>query len=201
MALTRDSVIWWVGMIGAVLTALAAVSNQLPAEWQPYLLVAATVVGTVSGWMATSLLPGRNDATKKSANGVAKLLIPFVIFGALSSAACKPPASIQTEPGRQAWYASQALQRVSEVQNIAIQLNSTTPPTLSTNTTRIIVQMCVSSAKVLKEMPEGWAKVVLAAFNEAKAQIPTAELNKNVSLQTALAVLEGLLISFAGGTP
>jgi hypothetical protein len=130
-----------------------------------------------------------------------RVLLPFVIFGALSVAACKPPASIQTEPGRQAWYASQVLQRVSEVQNIAIQLNSTTPPSLSTNTTRVIVQMCVSSAKVLKEMPNGWAKVVLASFNEVKAQIPAAELNKNVSLQTAFAVLEGILISFAGGTP
>lgn len=188
-------------MIGAVLTALAAVADQLPPAWQPYILVAAIVVGTVSGWMATSLLPGENDATKRSANRGAKLLLPFVIFGALSVAACRPPASIQTEPGRQAWYASQVLQRVSEVQNSAIQLNSTTPPSLSTNTTRVIVQMCVSSAKVLKEMPNGWAKVVLASFNETKAQIPTAELNKNVTLQTALAVLEGILISFAGGTP
>jgi hypothetical protein len=128
-----------------------------------------------------------------------RVLIPFIVFIAVSG--CAPPQSIVTDPGRQAWYASQVLQRVSEVQNISIQLNSTTPPTLSTNTTRVIVQMCVSSAKVLKEMPNGWAKVVLASFNEAKAQIPQAELSKNVSLQTALAVLEGILISFAGGTP
>lgn len=137
---------------------------------------------------------GKSDGT----NGVAKLLIPFVMFGALSVAACRPPDSIQTEPGKQAWYASQVLQRVSEVQNIAIKLNETVPPTLSTNTTRIIVQFCVSSAKVLKEMPNGWAKTVLVAFNETKKQLPQEALS-NASLQSALAVLEGLLTAFAGG--
>lgn len=163
-------------------------------HWIMFILGIATVVAAKFGasWAGKT--------TNGITNGVAKLLIPFVIFGALSTAACKPPASIQTEPGRQAWYASQVLQRVQEVQNIAIRLNATTPPTLSTNTTRIIVQFCVSSAKVLKEMPEGWAKVVLAAFNETKAQLPADALT-NTSLQSALAVLEGLLVTFAGGTP
>jgi hypothetical protein len=62
------------------------------------------------------------------------------------------------------------------------------------------VQFCVSSAKVLKAMPEGWAKVVLAAFNEFKMKLPEDAMT-NTSLVTALAVLEALLVSFAGGTP
>lgn len=186
----------------ASFTVITPADYGLSAVAYKWLMLLIGVGMAFSGKMGQSWASkSSSDMTVDPKTIAGRVLLPFVLFSALSSAACKPPASIQTEPGRQAWYASQVLQRVSEVQNIAIQLNSTTPPTLSTNTTRIIVQFCVSSAKVLKEMPQGWAKVVLAAFNEAKAQIPQAELSKNVSLQTALAVLEGILISFAGGTP
>jgi hypothetical protein len=125
-----------------------------------------------------------------------KVLIPFIVFLAVS--ACTPPPSIETEPGKKAWYAEQVLQRIDEVQNITIQLSKTTPPTLKMETATVIVQFCVSSAKVVKEMPDGWPKVVLAAFNEIKTKLP-AEVAQNPTLVTALAVLEGLLVSFAGG--
>lgn len=154
------------------------------------------IVGLISGLGGKF---GASWAGKTNGGSIAKLLLPFVIFGALSQAACRPPASIQTEPGKQAWYASQVLQRVAEVQDLAIRLNATTPPVLSTNTTRTIVQFTVSAAKILKEMPEGWAKVVLASFNEVKLKLPPDAM-ANPSLQTGLAVLEALLVSFAGGS-
>lgn len=200
MAVTRDSVIWWFGMIGAALTALAAVSNQLPAAWQPYLLVAATVVGTVSGWMATSILPGKNDATKASANGAAKMLLPFVLVGALAASACRPPAEYKTEPEKQLWYASQVLQVIHDVQRVSISINKTNPEILSTDTTRLIVNFCEASAKVIRSAPEGWAKMVLDDYLKVKAKLPAALLN-NVTVAVPLAKLEAMLRTFAGVVP
>jgi hypothetical protein len=133
-------------------------------------------------------------------NGVAKLLVPFVMLGALSAAACHPPVSIETEPGKKAWYAEQVLQRIEEVQNITIQLSKGNPPAISIETARLIVQFCVSSAKVVGEMPEGYAKVILKAFQEVKLKLPP-EVAANPSLVTALAILEGVLTTIAGGQP
>lgn len=191
------SVLFWMfSALFGVFTAISPADYGLsPIAYKWLMLLLGAAVG-FTGKMGQSWAGKSNGST----NGVAKLLIPFVMFGALSQAACRPPASIETEPGRQAWYASQVLQRVAEVQDLVIRLNSTTPPVLSTNTTRIVVQFCVSSAKVLKAMPEGWAKVVLAAFNEFKMKLPEDAMT-NTSLVTALAVLEALLVSFAGGTP
>ena len=61
---TRDSLIWWFGMAGAVLGELAMLKEEtlvahygLPADWLPYLHLASLVVGVVSAWMKTSPRP------------------------------------------------------------------------------------------------------------------------------------------------
>jgi hypothetical protein len=107
---------------------------------------------------------------------------------------------VVTDPGRRGYYAAQVLQRVAEVQNIAIQLSATTPPALSVEHARIIVQWSVVAAKVLKQADEGWAKVVLASWMEVKAQLPPSVF-QNVQIVTLFAVLDSLLQTFAGGTP
>jgi len=129
-----------------------------------------------------------------------RLSATVVILALMLSAACKPPASIQTEPGKRAYYAAQVLQRVAEVQNVAIQLSATNPPALAVDHARIIVQFCVSAAKVLKQADEGWAKVVLASWMETKALLP-ASVYQNAQLVTLFAVLDSLLQTFAGVTP
>ena len=58
MKLTRDSLILWFGLIGGVITAIAANAGVFPAEWQGYIQTAATVVAAISGWLKTSPLPG-----------------------------------------------------------------------------------------------------------------------------------------------
>ncbi len=58
ITLTRDSLIWWVGMIGALLTALANNGGLFPVEWKPYIDLAALLVGIISGKLATSPLAG-----------------------------------------------------------------------------------------------------------------------------------------------
>jgi hypothetical protein len=61
---TRDSVVWWVGMIVAVLGAIIANANLLPASWAPalpWINLVCIVLGVISGKLATSPLPGNHD--------------------------------------------------------------------------------------------------------------------------------------------
>ena len=67
MKLSRDSVVWWFGMIAAVIVGLATLGDSvtdygIPATWVPYVRLAALIVGIVSGKLATSPLKGAEDA-------------------------------------------------------------------------------------------------------------------------------------------
>lgn len=64
MKLTRDSLVLWFGLIGGVITALAANAGVFPPEWQGYIQVAGTIVAAVSGWLKTSPLRGEFDWKK-----------------------------------------------------------------------------------------------------------------------------------------
>ena len=55
---TRDSVVWWIGIVGAVLTYLLA-SDPMPMwDYYGWLKAAAFAVATISGKLATSPLKG-----------------------------------------------------------------------------------------------------------------------------------------------
>jgi hypothetical protein len=59
--MTRDSIIWWLAIAGAVLTYLAAAPS--PADWTyaDWVKALAFVVATLSGKLATSPLPSKED--------------------------------------------------------------------------------------------------------------------------------------------
>lgn len=59
--MTRDSIVWGLGIVGAALTYLLA--SDSPAQWgyHEWLQAAAFVVATLSGKLATSPLPGESD--------------------------------------------------------------------------------------------------------------------------------------------
>ena len=54
----RDSWIWTLGIVGAVLTAAANQAGLFPAWLYPWINFAALIVGIVSGKLATSPLAG-----------------------------------------------------------------------------------------------------------------------------------------------
>jgi hypothetical protein len=56
--LTRDSAVLWLGIIGGVLTALAAQGEIFPVSWRPYITMVSTIIAVISGKLATSPLPG-----------------------------------------------------------------------------------------------------------------------------------------------
>jgi len=198
MTLTRDSIVLWVGMIGALLTAVANQAGVFPPDWYPYINMAALACATICGWLKTSPLPGENDATKVnvSKTTIAKVLLPFIVWLAVSTAACGPPKTIVTEPGRRAWYAAQVLQRVGELQAVTIQLEA--KHVITTDQARPIIEYCVTTAQVLKVAPEGWEKTALAGYRAFVVKLPSS-VTTNPTLATALAVLEGVLVTLAGG--
>ena len=68
MAWSRDSKIWWAGMLASVVGTVAAQSQQagVPPEYQGYVQIASLIVGIISGKLATSPLPGaqKDDSVK-----------------------------------------------------------------------------------------------------------------------------------------
>lgn len=58
MTLTRDSLLWWVGMVGGILGVAAANVGMFPETWRGYIIGAASLVAVISGKLATSPLPG-----------------------------------------------------------------------------------------------------------------------------------------------
>lgn len=70
--MNRDSKLWWVMMLGAVIMAASSrmdlIDPLLPAQHtdkvHAVIELLAMIVGIVGGKMATSPLPGENDAEK-----------------------------------------------------------------------------------------------------------------------------------------
>ena len=70
--LTRDSLIWWFGMGGAVLVGLSTVGDAdlitkygIPEQVIPYLRFGALIVGILSAKNATSSLPHSEEGDAK----------------------------------------------------------------------------------------------------------------------------------------
>jgi hypothetical protein len=75
--MTRDSIVWWVGIGFAIILGLATVPEPatlgIPAVCLPYLRLAALIIGIVSGKLATSPLPGAPKNNTVSVRTLGKL--------------------------------------------------------------------------------------------------------------------------------
>lgn len=56
----RDSVLWTLGLLGAVVVALAAVQDLsvigIPGGWRPYIMLGAFLTGVISAYLKSSPL-------------------------------------------------------------------------------------------------------------------------------------------------
>lgn len=58
--MTRDSIVWWFGIVGSVVTGVALnfdLFPWIPEHWQHALSLAAFAFGIISGKLASSPLP------------------------------------------------------------------------------------------------------------------------------------------------
>lgn len=120
-----------------------------------------------------------------------RMLLVFLIV-----AACTPPSTIVTEPGKIAYQADQIAVRVNELQKAAIQAEANGG--LPTETTRLIVEFAVSANRVLQKTPAGWRETVTQSWVETKKRLPPIT---NPTIQVALDAVDVvlLLVTSPGG--
>lgn len=94
----------------------------------------------------------------------------YLLVLCLLTTACAAPVTIVTPQGQVAYKADQVVVRVNELMNAAISAN--TANALPTDTTRLIVQFCVSADKTLATTPAGWPTTIATAWRETKAKLP-----------------------------
>jgi hypothetical protein len=125
-------------------------------------------------------------------------LLLLVLTLMLPTAGCAPKAApIVTPQGQTAYTADQIVIRVNELQAAAIQAEANGG--LPTNTTRVIVQFCVSADKTLAATPSGWGATVAKAWNEAKANPALKPYLTNGYISAAVALVDGVLAAFQPG--
>lgn len=85
MKLTRDSAVWWLLIVGAVVTYLSQMPPPVDWTWAQWMQSIAALVGIIAGKLATSPLRGANDAMK---NDLARFRVLLPLLLALSLGAC-----------------------------------------------------------------------------------------------------------------
>lgn len=92
-----------------------------------------------------------------------KVIRIVALLGVLASSACvHAPASIQTQAGRTAFTADQALQRVGEFQQAVI--DGQQAGKIKVHDAQVLVQWTVSIAQTLKATPSGWQATVTTGW-------------------------------------
>lgn len=112
------------------------------------------------------------------------------VAGACLMACAPKPVTITTPAGATAFTADQAVVRVNELMNAAIQAN--TSGALDTPTTRIIVTFAVDADTVLSKTPTGWQATVKSAWALAQPKIHTTNPTITLALAAADAAIQGL---------
>lgn len=115
-----------------------------------------------------------------------RLAIPFIIV-IISTGCLKSANTVPTSP---TYYANQVVIGINELSNTIIDLNSHSQ--ISDDTTRVFGAWAVSALKVLNDIPNGWQKIILDGWNEAKAKFPDS-LKNSPTANTTIAVIDALL--------
>lgn len=124
-----------------------------------------------------------------------------VLVLALSvTVACGAPATVVTPQGKIAYTADQIATRIGELEQAAIQANTTKDangkPGIPDTTAIPLVQFCISAEKTLKATPAGWQASVTTAWAEAKKAIPPADAQK---LAVVIQSVDVVLAAVGGG--
>ena len=79
------------------------------------------------------------------------------------SGCAKAPPNL-TPQATQAWYATQVVKALDLVRDTAVSANALTPPLISTDTTRKVVQYHEDTVSIIQALPSGWQTTVKASL-------------------------------------
>lgn len=92
----------------------------------------------------------------------------------LLTACAHAPANLSPQ-GVVAWQATRVIAALDVVRDIAVDANKTTPPALSTDTTRKIVTWHRAALTVVHQSPQGWRATVTTTLTELLRTLSEAE--------------------------
>lgn len=98
-----------------------------------------------------------------------------VLLAVVLTAACAHAPPNLSPPATVAWHGTRVITAMDVVRDIAVAANHTTPPALSTDTTRVIVTWHRTALVVVHQSPQGWTTTVATSLTEALRNLPPAE--------------------------
>ncbi len=107
--------------------------------------------------------------------------------------ACHAPVTVTTPQGKVAYTADQIVIRVNELENSAIAAQGAGQ--LPLETTRKVVEFCVSADKTLASTPSGWQATLQTAWTQTKAALGPIS---NPAVVAAMGALD-VVLAVGGG--
>lgn len=106
------------------------------------------------------------------------LVLFLPVIWLLSQAASCPPAHPDPQ-ARAAQYATEAIQRLGELQDATIGLNKLTPPLVNDKDAIAIVRFTVGAIKTIRQTPYGWGPSVATAYAELRPLLNSHDRLRN----------------------
>jgi hypothetical protein len=114
-------------------------------------------------------------------------------FAVSSCGGVTPAPAGLSAPGVLAFNQTRAVKAIDLIRDTAIAANAQTPPVMSTNSTRLVVQFHEATVKTINAAGTGWANEVKTAADNFIKTLPTTD---QAIIQPYITLLDTLLGSF-----
>ena len=118
---TRDSLLWWLGILGAVIVYLSNAAPPSQWSWNDWMQALAFVVATLSGKLATSPLPGAPKSDQVRPSRFLGLLFLVLLVPGLAGCALTSKPDLPNVPPAPLSSLATFAQRVEQAGKIAEQ--------------------------------------------------------------------------------
>jgi hypothetical protein len=199
--LTRDSVLWTLGMIAAIVLALATLGNGvadygIPLAAVPFIRLAALIVGVISGKLATSPLPGKEDVATIDPRKLAPAVVLAVALGAsmCSVTACAGNKAPTTSPQVVVTLkATEVVHGLDTFRDVAKVVSDAYPTIVTAADFQKILTAHTSIVAVIGATPNGWKATAQAALDQLQKDLSPTALTR---LQPYLTLARALVDEF-----
>lgn len=195
MAMTRDSWLWWMLMLGSVFGYLATAPPPIDWTWQQGCNAAVVVLGILAGYLRQSPLKKSEDGSYVTPPPVA-VLLPFVIAPLLLTGCGHKPPDLDPTTAKM-YDANEVVKRINRLMDSAIEAEANKG--LTEAQARVIIRFCVNADKSIARYPEGgWQGVVVEMWAKVKDDpLVKGKLAENQYVGTAFTLVD-LALAFLG---